>query len=179
MPSRRRSAGTLPGGPGVRDLFRYPGKDPALDLYSREHSVRLTDSAQLVQLGIMTTDPDPAPPGVPSTRTRSTTILPVGASLALPLLSVAITCFTRLAYIERAICSVLTQLSSSAGVSWEIEVVQDGADPTVRSALQRLLERIGDPHVPPLSPRGGAGRPTGGLQPVPQPLARALGAHPS
>jgi len=122
-------------------------ENPSLNLYSGEHSVRLTDSAQLVQLGIMSTDPDSASTGPPSTRNRCTTVLSVGGSLARPLLSVAVTCFKRLAYIERAIRSVLTQLSSNATVSWEIEVVQDGAEPTVRSALQRLLERIGDPRV--------------------------------
>lgn len=124
-------------------------ENPSLNLYSREHSIRLTGSAQLAQLGVMSsdTDPDPAFADSPSTRNRPTGILPVGGSLARPLLSVAITCYRRLAYIERAIRSVLTQLSSNATVSWEIEVVLDGGDSSVRSALQRLLERIGDPRL--------------------------------
>jgi len=120
---------------------------PSLNLYSREHSVRFTDSAQLVQLGVMSTEADSTSADAPSTRSRRTPILPVGGSLARPLLTVAITCFTRLAYIERAIRSVLTQLSSTATISWEIEVVQDGTEPAVRAALVRLLEQIGHPRV--------------------------------
>jgi glycosyltransferase involved in cell wall biosynthesis len=120
---------------------------PSLSLYSGEHSVRFTDSAQLVQLGVMSTEADSASGGVPATGNRSTPVLPVGGSLARPLLTVAITCFTRLAHIERALQSVLTQLSSNATVSWEIEVVQDGTAPAVRWALGRLLERIGHPRV--------------------------------
>ena len=122
-------------------------ESPSLSLYNGEHSVRFTDSAQLVQLGVMSTEADSASGGVPATRNRSTPVLPVGGSLARPLLTVAITCFTRLAHIERALQSVLTQLSSNATVSWEIEVVQDGTEPTVRWALVRLLERIGHPRV--------------------------------
>jgi glycosyltransferase involved in cell wall biosynthesis len=121
--------------------------NPSLNLYSETDSVRFTDSAQVVRLGVMSGDTDPMLPSSPSTRTPPTAILPVGGSLARPLLSVAITCYKRLAYVERAIRSVLTQVTANPDVTWELEVVQDGTDPVVGSGLRRLLEGTGDPRV--------------------------------
>jgi glycosyltransferase involved in cell wall biosynthesis len=122
-------------------------ENPSLNLHCREHSVRFSDSAQLVRLGVMSEDTEPALASSPSSRKRPASVLPVGGSLARPLLSVAITCYKRLEYIERAIGSVVPQVAANPDVTWEIEVVQDGTDTTVRSALQRLVERIGDPRV--------------------------------
>lgn len=120
--------------------------NPALNLYSRERSVRFINSAQLVQLGIMSGDTGTSLTGLPAPKSRPTRIGVVDDSLPRPVLSVVITCYTRLAYIERAIWSVLTQLSS-INIAWEIHVVQDGNDAAVRAELQRLLRRVRDTRV--------------------------------
>lgn len=112
-------------------------ENPALTLYDAAQSVKLENSAQLVELGIMQgniaadTVPPVLFPRIPSRREDA----------ARPFWSVLLTTYDRTEYLEGALASVLAQ--APAADEMQIAVLNDGAAPEIQQQLERIVKACG------------------------------------
>ena len=120
-------------------------REQGLKFYDPRHSVRLEDSAQLVRLGIMTIDPDEQEEPAEVRAISWPEIKPLPVTSQRPFWSVMITVYQRTAYLQRALSSVLDQVTD--GSSMQITVVSDCTDSEIRSKIQSIIEQYGDAGV--------------------------------
>lgn len=113
----------------------------ALNLYDAAHSVRLQNSQQLVQLGILQVEPD----DVPLTHLEYPKVLPLPPQTDRPFWSVMITAYKRVEYLEQALRSVLVQAPDASQM--QIEVVNDGAPEAIQAELAAIVDRVGQGRI--------------------------------
>ena len=111
-------------------------ENQSLTLYDRNYSVKLQNSQQLVELGIMHTEE--VEPEFPK-------IYQITANINRPFWSVMITVYNRLQHIEKAITSVLEQADSPEEM--QIEVINDGAKASIHDQIQEIVNRVGGDRV--------------------------------
>jgi glycosyltransferase involved in cell wall biosynthesis len=111
-------------------------RDPALTLFDAEHSVRLTSSAQLVELGIMEASARDAP----STAPLFPRIRPIRAGTGRPFWSVMITTYDRTEYLEGALARVLAQAPGADDM--QIMVLNDGAERGKQDRIGQIVEGV-------------------------------------
>jgi glycosyltransferase involved in cell wall biosynthesis len=116
-------------------------RTPDLCFYDPNYSVRFSDTAALVALGVMT--PGAVATAVDEPIPRVDPILDGGDR---PFWSVMLTVYDRVHYLERALRSVLDQNIDAA--SMQIEVVHDGGlDDSIRNQLRAVAAAVGGPRV--------------------------------
>jgi glycosyltransferase involved in cell wall biosynthesis/predicted negative regulator of RcsB-dependent stress response len=113
---------------------------PTLKLYDPNHSLKLQNSQQLVQLGILQVEPDDISPSA----IEFPKILPPH-STPRPFWSVMITAYKRVNYLEQALSSVLAQAPEAEQM--QIEVVNDGAPEAIQAEIAVIVERVGQGRV--------------------------------
>ncbi len=106
-----------------------------LSLYDSYHSVKLQNSQQLVELGIIQTE---------DIKFEFPQITPLIVSDR-PKWSVMITVYNRLHHIEQALRSVIEQAPSAEEM--QIEVINDGADKSIQDKLEAIVKNIGGDRV--------------------------------
>lgn len=111
-------------------------QDNVLTLYDPNHSIKLQDSQQLVELGIMQSG---------EIQVEFPKIPLVPANIHRPFWSVIITVYNRLHYIEQAIKSVIEQAPSPEEM--QIEVINDGADESIQAEIDAIIKVVGDDRV--------------------------------
>ncbi len=125
-----------------QEYARGLDRTPDLCLYDPQHSVRLSNSAELVALGVMT----PGAAAATSADAPIPRVEPILDSADRPFWSVMLTVFDRVHYLERALRSVLEQ--DVDPTSMQIEVVHDGGlDGSIRNELRAVVAAVGDPRV--------------------------------
>ncbi|UCD29378.1 MAG: glycosyltransferase [Planctomycetota bacterium] len=118
-------------------------QDEALNLFDPDHSVKLENSEQLVQLGILHTDnEDPVPQ---ATAVDFPCIEPVAETPERPFWSVMITVYNRLDYFGQALKSVLEQAPGPDEM--QIEVVNDGSDVSIQNQIEAIIKAIAGDRV--------------------------------
>ena len=129
-------------------------KQPALNLYDPDHSVRLESSRQLVRLGVMQADE-----GENAAQIVFPKIGAVPAGERRPFWSVMLTVYRRTGYLEQALRSVLAQAPGPEDM--QIEVLIEGPDDPLqieiegsvhdiagnRVRVHRLPNRAGHPEI--------------------------------
>jgi hypothetical protein len=129
---------------GAHDYHEYVHKltDESLTLFHPEHSIRLENSAQLEQLGVLRRGEIAALaeeelfPHIP----------PVAGSPHRPFWSVMITVFGRSDFLEQSLLSVLNQAPSASDM--EIMVVSDGGvSPEQQQSIAACIEHVGRDRV--------------------------------
>ena len=113
---------------------------PSLTFYDPAHSVKLEDSRQLVRLGVMRADEEPAPDDA----VTFPRIEPVSATTR-PLWSVMLTVYRRTRYLEEALRSVLAQAPGREEM--QIEVVSDGGDEAIQAGIEAMVRSIAGDRV--------------------------------
>lgn len=106
-------------------------ENQALTLYDRDCSIKLKNSQQLVELGIMQTEE--IQPDFPK-------IYPIPANTHRPFWSVAITVYNRLQHIEKALRSVIEQAASPEEM--QIEVINDGAEESIQDRIEAIVKSV-------------------------------------
>lgn len=114
---------------------------PALNFYDAAHSVKLQNSQQLVQLGVLNVEPDKQPASI----FKAPQILQLPPQTHRPLWSVMITAYKRVNYLEQALRSVLQQAPDAEKM--QIEVINDGAPESIRAELSAIVDRVGQGRV--------------------------------
>jgi len=116
-------------------------KDENLTFYDEKHSVKLQDSQQLVQLGIMQIGSSESA----EVAVEFPKIYPVPANISRPFWSVMISTYKRVNYLEQALRSVLEQAPSASEM--QIEVVNDGAPESIQAELAEVVKTVGGERV--------------------------------
>ena len=145
------------GGMQYREYARTLESGSALMMYDPNHSLRLQESRQLIDLGIMSVDhgamqvsPDDASAVFPE-------VVPLGPDVNRPFWSVMITVYNRVAYLERALVSVLEQAPGRQQM--QIEVVSDSVDEAMRSEIAAIVDEVGGSRITLYQPRTHLGHP--------------------
>lgn len=120
-------------------------RNQSLKFYDHRHSVKFQDSAQLVKLGIMRVDADSDAVKWRAAEAAIADIHPVDSIAQRPFWSVMITVYDRVAYLPRALNSVLEQAPESPDM--EIVVVSDAADDSTRAEIQAIIAKAGRSRV--------------------------------
>jgi glycosyltransferase involved in cell wall biosynthesis len=122
------------------------GQDEALSLYDPAHSVKLQNSRQLVELGIMQAGISAVESSANEPVPQVPQIRPLSGTQPRPFWSVMITVYKRTQYLPKALRSVVDQAPNLDEM--QIDVVCDGGiDQTTRSEIQAIVERIGGDRV--------------------------------
>lgn len=118
-------------------------EDEALTLFDSDHSVKLENSQQLVQLGIMQADEqDDAPQVGAVTFPR---IEPLRETADRPFWSVMLTVYNRLDYFEEALKSVVDYAPGPDEM--QIEVINDGSDAATQDQIEAMIKAIAGDRV--------------------------------
>lgn len=112
----------------------------SLKLYDEKHSVKLQDSQQLVQLGIMQVGETASAVAVEFPK-----IYPVAAHISRPFWSVMITAHKQVNYLEQALKSVLEQAPSVEEM--QIEVVNNAAPESIQAEIAEVVEGVGGKRI--------------------------------
>jgi hypothetical protein len=107
-----------------------------LSLSDRNHSIRLQNSQQLVELGIMQTEE--IQPEFPK-------IYPIAVNIHRPFWSVMITVYNRLQHFEKALKSVIEQADSPEQM--QIEVINDGAEKSIQDEIEAIVKSVGGDRI--------------------------------
>ncbi len=116
-------------------------KNENLKLYDEKHSVKLQDSQQLVQLGIMQVGETSSA----EVAVEFPKIYPVAAQISRPFWSVMITAHQGVNYLKQALRSVLEQAPSVEEM--QIEVVNDAADESIQAEIAEVVEAVGGKRI--------------------------------
>jgi glycosyltransferase involved in cell wall biosynthesis len=128
-----------------KEYARVLMRDKALRLYDEQHSVRLRDSRQLTQLGIMQDGRLTGENAVPR-RIEFPLIATLPSDEERPVWSVMITAYNRASYLEQCLRSVIEQAPDSA--TMQIEVINDGGVPqSVREKFAAVAQAVGGNRV--------------------------------
>lgn len=116
-------------------------KNENLKLYDEKYSVKLQNSQQLVQLGIMQVG-ETSPAEVP---VKFPKIDPVATKISRPFWSVMISAHQGVNYLKQALKSVLEQALSVEEM--QIEVVNDAASESIQAEIVEVVEAFGGKRI--------------------------------
>ena len=137
------------------DAYQYKeyakelARNEAVRLYDEQHSVRLRDSQQLVQLGIMQEDRPAGDHSIVAREIEFPIIRPRRPDEQRPLWSVMITAYNRVCYLEKALRSVLEQAPDSQAMGRQrLQLLQRssarrGSPPVGVVAVGLAVQRLG------------------------------------
>lgn len=128
-------------------------RDPALTLFDPAHSVRLIDSAQLVELGIMERDSAAELPP-PALFPR---VQPLDSTQTRPFWSVMLTTYERTEFLEGALARVLSQAPDAGDM--QIVVMNDGAARETQETIREIVGDLGGERVAFYAPARNVGQP--------------------
>jgi glycosyltransferase involved in cell wall biosynthesis len=123
------------------EYFKTLSSTADLKLYDESHSVRLQNSQQLVQAGILQVEPDDKP----VFKLEIPQILQLPPQTHRPFWSVMITAYNRVNYLEQSLRSVLAQAPDAEEM--QIEVVNDGAPASVQAEIAAIVDGVGQGRV--------------------------------
>ena len=115
-------------------------EEKGLSLYDPRYSVRLQNSQQLIDLGVMRGKIADRPK-IPKLKRFGPPVKKLSGGLRRPFWSVMITVYDRVQWLERALKSVLEQAEDVDHM--EIKVILDGSDREVSRTVRKILARIG------------------------------------
>lgn len=123
------------------EYFRTLSANSSLQLYDQQYSLRLENSRQLVEIGILELEIDKDQTLAP----EFPKILPLPLETPRPFWSVMITAYKRSDYLEKALSSVLEQAPDAAEM--QIEVINDGAPSEIAEEIKAIVDRVGGGRV--------------------------------
>ena len=120
-------------------------KNTDLSFYDPACSVKLRDSKQLIELGVMRADTEDGQNSSRLQRIGPPIKILDDTTCKRPFWSVMITVYDRTRWLKRALMSVVSQARDAHHM--QIEVILDGPNSEIRRQVQRILEEIGGDRV--------------------------------